>query len=58
MTTYLSIDPALLEEALAVGGHETKRATVEEVLEEYVERRKQREIMKLFGTIDYYDDSD
>lgn len=53
MPTNLAIDDKLLEEAQRVGGHRTKRATVNEALKEYVERRRQAEILDLFGEIDY-----
>ncbi|MSP25984.1 MAG: type II toxin-antitoxin system VapB family antitoxin [Myxococcales bacterium] len=53
MATNLAIDDRLLEEARRVGGHRTKRATVNEALKEYVQRRKQAEILDLFGTIDF-----
>ena len=53
MATNLAIDEALLEEAQRVGGHATKKATVSEALMEYIQRRKQKEIVKLFGTIEY-----
>jgi len=58
MATNLAIDPDLLDEALRVGGHRTKKATVNEALEEYVRRRKQREILELFGTLEYDEDYD
>ena len=53
MPTNLAIDDELLEEALRVGGHRTKKATVTEALQEYIGRRKQAEILDLFGQIDY-----
>ena len=53
MPTNLAIDGELLEEALRVGGHRTKKATVTEALQEYIRRRKQAEILGLFGQIDY-----
>ncbi len=31
----------------------TKKATVNEALREFIQRRKQLEILKLFGTIDF-----
>ena len=37
MATNLQIDPQLLEQALKVGGHRTKRETVNEALAEYVQ---------------------
>ena len=56
MATNLAIDDRLLDEALKVGGHRTKKATVTEALEEYVRRRRQVKIVELFGTIDFADD--
>ncbi|MEO0323076.1 MAG: type II toxin-antitoxin system VapB family antitoxin [Myxococcota bacterium] len=52
MPTNLAIDDRLLEEALEIGGHKTKKATVTEALEEYILRRKQAKIVELFGTIE------
>ncbi|MGL5942011.1 MAG: type II toxin-antitoxin system VapB family antitoxin [Waterburya sp.] len=58
MATNLEIDNELIQEALKLGGHRTKRAVVEEALQEYVRRRKQLKIIELFGTIEYEDDYD
>lgn len=58
MPTNLAIDDKLLNRALRLGGHKTKKATVTEALEEYVQRRNQLGILKLFGTIDYDPDYD
>ena len=52
MATNLAIDDRLLEEALRVGGHRTKKDTVTEALEEYIRRRKQGRILNLFGKMD------
>jgi Arc/MetJ family transcription regulator len=53
MATNLAIDDELLDEAVKVGGHRTKKATVTEALREYIGRRKQQEVLALFGTIDF-----
>ena len=53
MATNLAIDDRLLNEALRLGGHKTKKATVTEALEEYIRRRKQMRIIDLFGKIDF-----
>jgi Arc/MetJ family transcription regulator len=53
MPTNLAIDDRLLNEAVKVGGHRTKKATVTEALEEYVRRRKQTRVLKLFGKIEF-----
>ena len=58
MATNLDIDPRLLEEAVRAGGKRTKKAAVTEALEEYIQRRKQREILALFGTVDYDENFD
>lgn len=58
MATNLQIDDSLIQEALAIGGHRTKRAVVEEALREYVQRRQQLSVIELFGTIDYDSDYD
>ena len=52
MATNIAIDRRLLEEALKVGGHRTKKATVTEALHEYIRRRKQARLLDLFGTLD------
>jgi Arc/MetJ family transcription regulator len=56
--TNLAIDDGLLSEALRVGGRRTKRETVNEALAEYIQRRKRRTFVKLFGTIDFRPDWD
>ncbi|MEM8892981.1 MAG: type II toxin-antitoxin system VapB family antitoxin [Bacteroidota bacterium] len=53
MATNLSIDQNLLEEALKIGKHSTKKAAVNAALEEYINHRKQLEILSLFNTIEY-----
>jgi Arc/MetJ family transcription regulator len=53
MPTNLGIDDKLLAEALKLGGQKTKKATVTEALQEYVQRRKQLQILELVGKIDY-----
>ncbi|HUA96764.1 MAG TPA: type II toxin-antitoxin system VapB family antitoxin [Terracidiphilus sp.] len=53
MATNLAIDDKLIDEARQVGNHRTKKEAVSAALREYIERRKQLEILKLAGTIDY-----
>ena len=52
MATNLAIDNQLLKEALLVSGLKTKKDTVNIALREFVNRRKQREILELFGKLD------
>jgi hypothetical protein len=54
MATNLAIDDRLLEEARRIGGQKTKRATVTEALSEYIQRRKQQQIVELFGKLDVH----
>ncbi len=53
MPTNLAIDDRLIAEAQKLGRHRTKKETVTAALDEYVQRRKQKQILSLFGTIDY-----
>ncbi len=53
MATNLAIDEELLSEALKIGGHSTKKATVNEALKEYIQRRKQAKIIDLFGKVEF-----
>ena len=52
MATNLAIDDELLNEALEISGMKTKKDTVNLALKEFVDRRKQLEIIKLFGKMD------
>ena len=53
MATNLAIDDRLVEEAQKLGRHKTKKDTVNAALDEYIRRRKQTGLVRLFGTIDY-----
>lgn len=52
MATTLAIDAQLLEEALRVGAHRTRKATVNEAMAEHILHRKQAAVVQLFGTLD------
>jgi Arc/MetJ family transcription regulator len=58
MATNLSIDPNLLSEALDVGGLGTKKDTVNQALKEFIQRRKQRQVIDLFGCLPPDEDYD
>jgi len=49
MPTNLSIDDKLLNLALQISGLKTKRETVNLALKEFIEKRKQKEIIEMFG---------
>jgi hypothetical protein len=53
MATNLSIDPKLLERTLELSGERTKKAAVNKALREFISRREQKNIVKLFGTLDW-----
>ena len=53
MPTESTIDVHLIEEAQKLGRHRTKKEAVTAALKEYIERRKQMEILSLFGTIEF-----
>ena len=53
VATNLDLDPALIDEAVAVGGRRTKKEAVTEALREYIDRRRQKRITALFGAIDF-----
>jgi len=53
MPTNLAIDDQLIENARKIGKHKTKKAAVTEALKEYIQRRKQTDVIGLFGAIDY-----
>ena len=58
MATNLAIDDGLLKAAQKIGHHKTKRATVNAALDEYIRRRKQLEVLDLFGSVKYASDYD
>jgi len=58
MATNLAIDDNLIEEARVLGKHKTKKAVVTEALNEYIQRRKQTDILKMFNSISYDKDYD
>jgi hypothetical protein len=53
MATNLAIDDGLLNEAQKIGGLGTKKATVTQALEEFIQHRKQMKIVDLFDTIEF-----
>lgn len=53
MATNLAIDDVLLERARRVGKLRTKKETVTQALTEFIQRRRQRGILKALGTIEF-----
>jgi hypothetical protein len=58
MATNLAIDDWLIEEAKVLGKHRTKKGAVIEALQEYIQRKRQMEILNIFSTIEYEQDYD
>ena len=58
MATNLDIDDRLLNEAVKIGRHRTKKEAVNAALREYIRYRKQLGVIDLFGKIDYDADYD
>lgn len=58
MATNLDLDDELIEQARRLGHHRTKKDAVTAALREYIARRRQAQIVDLFGTIDYDDSYD
>jgi hypothetical protein len=53
MATNLSIDPELIERALALSGERTKKAAVTKALQEFIARRRQKRVLELFGKLEW-----
>lgn len=53
MATNLHIDDRLVEKAVELGGHKSKREAVTHALEDYVRRLEQLKIIDAFGTFDF-----
>ena len=52
MPTNLALNDKLLQEALEISGLKTKKDTVNLALKEFINRRRQMEILNIFGTLD------
>jgi Arc/MetJ family transcription regulator len=53
MATNLGIDEQLLAEAQRLGGHATKKATVNQALAQYIKQRKRLKSLDLIGKIEF-----
>lgn len=58
MATNLALDDKLIIQALAVGHHKTKKEAVTAALKEYIAHKKQLNIFKLFGSVDFDENYD
>ena len=53
MATNLAINDTLLETAYKISGCDSKKETVNTALEEFIQRRKSEDLIKMFGKIEY-----
>lgn len=53
MATNLDLNDKLIMQALTIGHHKTKREAVTSALKEYIAHKKQLNIFKLFGSVDF-----
>ena len=53
MATNLDLDPRLVDRAVALSGAPTKKAAVTAALQEFIARREQRQLLELFGKLEW-----
>lgn len=53
MATIRNLDDQLVNEAVALGRHSSKRDAVNEALREYVAYRRRLEALEVFGTVEF-----
>ena len=53
MPTNLAIDDNLLNKAVRISASKTKKEAVTLALEEFIERREQRKILKSLGSVEF-----
>ncbi len=58
LLSNIDIDEQLLDDAQAIAGTATKKATVEHALRELVRRKQRQQVRDLLGTVDWTGDVD
>ena len=53
MSTHLSLDTDLLDQAMEVSGERTEIAVVTRALEEFIARRRQKRLIELMGKLQW-----
>ncbi len=53
IATNLQIDDKLIQKAVKLGGHKTKKAAVSKALIEYIQNLEQEKILTMFGIVEY-----
>ena len=58
MRTNIVLDDKLVEQALKLSGHKTKKEVIHQALLEFVQNRNRRDLRELQGKIQFSDASD
>lgn len=58
MRTNIEIDEKLMKQAQRLSGLKTKRAVVDAALQMFVRVQRQKDILKLTGKVEFWDDFD
>ena len=58
MATNLNIDMKLLEEVYQIGNFKTKKEAVNVALKEYIQKHRQKDILKFLNNVDFDKDYD
>lgn len=58
MPTNLKLDDKMVEEAVRLGGHKSKKDAVNAAITEYVQRRNKLLILELEGKVEFHPDWD
>ncbi len=53
MTIKLALDPDLVADALLVSGEQTREAAVTRALQEFIAKRKQKQLLELMGKLEW-----
>ncbi len=53
MATNLQLDDRLIEQAVVLGNHRTKKAAVTQALTDYIRHLRQERILEVFGKVDF-----
>ena len=58
MATNLALDGRLIDEAVRLGRHKSKKEAVTAALESYIRHQKRRGYRSLIGKVDFHEDFD
>ena len=58
MPTNLALDDKLIQQAVRLGKHKSKKEAVTAALESYVRQRKRAGLRDLVGNVDFHEDFD